>query len=297
MPISGILATVLSALLMGTMGVFSKFTGLSAETMTCGRLFFGAGFMLFFLVGIGRTGCLRQWPSWPVLVNGAMLSGFIIFYVQAMTLTTMANAIMLVYLAPVSASVVAHFFLGERLDRVRVILIGGALLGFAMMMEFQLELSTGSGHLLGIGYGLLSMAAYTSFILLNRLVRPEIHLYSRTFYQLLVGGLVVLPLVALDPPSISGVNWLWLLATGLLPGFLAILCAVIGLHHLPAATFGTLAYVEPVAVVVFGWVLFQERLSPLQLGGCGLILLCGIVQVCYRPSRPSRPREAVPAGT
>lgn len=44
-----------------------------------------------------------------MIFNGALLAGFIIFYVQAMNLTSMANAIMLVYLAPVAASIFAHF--------------------------------------------------------------------------------------------------------------------------------------------------------------------------------------------
>ena len=46
MSMGGIAAAILSALLMGTIGVFSKITGLPAETVTFFRLFFGAGFML-----------------------------------------------------------------------------------------------------------------------------------------------------------------------------------------------------------------------------------------------------------
>lgn len=43
----------------------------------------------------------------------------------------MANAVMVLYLAPVTASVAAHFFLGERLTSASVGLVGFALLGFA----------------------------------------------------------------------------------------------------------------------------------------------------------------------
>ncbi len=280
----GILAAVLSALFMGTMGIFSKLTGLSPETVTFCRLFFGAGFMWLFLVCIGRVQCLRQWPSWPVLINGVMLAGFIIFYVQAMNLTTMANAIMLVYLAPVVASLFAHAFLGERLSWSGLLLICSALFGFAMMMEFTIDIQGGRDHLLGIGCGLVSMFAYAAFILLNRIVRTDIHVYTRTFYQLLAGSAVMLPLLVWDPPTISPVNWLWMLGTGFLPGFLAIFCAVMALSRLPAATFGTLAYVEPVAVVIFGWVLFNETLAPLQMGGCAVIIFSGIIQA-YLSSR------------
>ena len=292
MDLTGILAAILSALGMGTVGVFAKITGLGAEVITFFRLALGAGFMLLYLALTGQTGLVRRWPSWPVLVNGCMLAGFIIFYVQAMVHTTMANAIMLVYLAPLAASLHAHFFLGERLTRQSAGLIGLALFGFAMMMEFRLDFSSGSSHVKGIGLGLLSMGCYTAFILINRVIDARIHVHTRTFYQLLTGGLIMLPLCLISRPELPPWTWPWLAGTGLIPGFLAILCAVIALQRLPAATFGTLAYFEPIAVIIFGWTLFHEPLSPLQLGGCVLIMASGVLKVLT--AERAKPRSVQP---
>jgi len=285
MNLKGIVAALLSALLMGTIGVFSKITGLPAETVTFFRLFFGAGFMLLFLVACRQTDCLRRWPTWPVLINGGMLSGFIIFYVQAMNLTTMANAIMLVYLAPLTASIFAHFFLGERLNRASVLLIATALFGFAMMMEFRIDFSSGSSHFAGICLAALASCCYAAFILINRTIKEHVHVYSRTFYQLLTGAIIMLPFLVAEPPAISTINWLWLIGTGLFPGFLAILFAVVALSTLPAATFGTLAYFEPIAVIAFGWLIFNETLAPLQIAGCLLILGSGVIKT-WLSARP-----------
>ncbi len=291
--LSGIIAALLSALLMGTIGVFAKITGLPAETVTFFRLMFGACFMLLFLLVTRQTSCLKRWPTWPVLVNGGMLAGFIIFYVQAMNLTTMANAIMLVYLAPLTASIFAHFFLGERLNRASILLIGTALFGFAMMMEFKIDFSSGSNHFAGICLALVAMLCYAGFILINRVIKGHIHVFTRTFYQLLTGTIIMMPFVIANRPVISTENWFWLLGTGLFPGFLAILFAVIALSTLPAATFGTLAYFEPIAVILFGWLIFSETLSPLQIAGCALILGSGIVKAWLstgiRPDRFSAP--------
>ncbi len=278
MELTGIITAILSALFMGTIGIFAKITGLGAEVITFFRLFLGAGFMMVFLLISGQAGRIIRWPSWPVLINGAMLAGFIIFYVQAMEYTTMANAIMLVYLAPLTASIYAHYFLGERLTRLSVALIGLALFGFAMMMEFRIDLTGSSRHLQGLGLGILSMCCYAAFILINRMIDQRIHVYTRTFYQLLTGALVMLPFFLLQQPQMPPKTWPWLAGTGLIPGFLAILCAVIALSRLPAATFGTLAYFEPIAVIIFGWVLFGESLSILQLGGCLLIIASGVLK-------------------
>ena len=47
--------------------------------------------------------------------------------------------------------------------------------------------------------------------------------------------------------------------------------------------FSTIAYSEPVAVVIFGWTIFQETLSLTQMSGCALIILSGIIKIlCER---------------
>lgn len=278
MNIGGIVTAILAGLFMGTMGVFSRKIGLSAEVITFFRLLLGAGFLTILLIFTGRTRYLWCRPSWPVLVNGLMLAGFIIFYVQAMYLTTMANAIMIVYLAPLAASIYAHFFLGEKLNLISGVLICAALFGFAMMMEFKIDFSSGSNHTLGIGFAALSLCCYAIFILINRTISAAVHVYTRTFYQLLVGALCMIPLFINDFPEITGTTWLWLAGAGFFPGFLGILFAVIALDRLPAATFGTLAYFEPICVVILGWMVFGETLNSLQMTGCLLIIISGIVK-------------------
>jgi len=282
---SSFVFAILSAVLMGTIGVISKITGLGPELVTFYRLFFGAICMLTYLVLTRQTALLYSWPSLPVLITGGFLSGFIIFYVAAMNYTTMANAIMLVYLAPVAASVIAHFFLKERLTRTSLLLIAMALFGFAMMMEFKLDLATNSRQAIGIGLGFIALSAYAGFILMNRVIPSRVHVFSRTFYQLLTGALCMLPLVILNGHAIEWTNWAWLVVAGVFPGFLAILFAVIALSKLPAAIFGTLAYFEPIAVVVFGWWIFNESLTILQFFGCVVIIFSGIAQAILSSRR------------
>lgn len=276
MDFTSILFAFLSAVLMGTIGVFSKITGLSAEVITFCRLILGALFMFIFLLAIRKTRLILTWSSWPVVVSGCFLAGFIIFYVRAMNFTSMANAIMLVYLAPLVASAAAHFLLDEFLTITSVGLILLALFGFAMMMEFRVELSWQSSEFIGICLGVLALFCYAGFILVNRMISMQIHVYTRTFYQLLVGALVMIPFMLPSVDKIRSEHIIWLVGTGFFPGFLAILFAVMALSRLSAATFGTIAYTEPVAVIIFGWTIFGESLNGLQMAGCLLILLSGV---------------------
>lgn len=269
----GILLAISSAVLMATIGVFSKLTGMGAEAITFFRLFLGAFFMFIFLFAKGNISVLYQRPSLYVCFNGLFLAGFIIFYVQAMQYTSMANAIMLIYLAPLLAAVFAHFFMQERLTVSSVLLILLAILGFAMMLEFKIALHEEPQRIVGIALGLLASICYCGFILINRKIIQNV--YTATFYQLLIGSLAVLPLLLLNVHAITGKQAVLLLGVGFFPGFLGIFFAVAALRRLPAATFGTLAYFEPLAVVLFGWFIFSERLNFLQICGCFLILLSG----------------------
>ncbi len=276
---SSLLLAVVAAVGMATIGVISRITGLNAESITFYRLGLGALFLLGYLLLTKRHAGLTTLPGRQVVISGSLLAAFILFYVQAMNYTQMANAILMVYLAPIVAAIAAHALFNERLAAAQVSLIGLALFGFAMMQEFRLNLDD-QKDVIGMGFGLAAMLAYSGFILTNR--RLPRHLDDRTcaFWQLAVGALVILPFALWQPAGLTASAWQvpWLLAAGLVPGFLALLCAVMAINRLPTALYGTLAYCEPVAVVIFGWSLFGEALSPLQLSGCGLVIACGIAQ-------------------
>ncbi|WDE08282.1 EamA family transporter [Thalassomonas viridans] len=262
---------------MGTVGTLARFAALPAEHITFYRLFLGSLCLLIYMLASSKRSQILHRPGKRTLINGAMLAGFMFFYIQAMNYTSMANAVMLVYLAPLLSAVFAHFIFKERLAVANVLAIVIALLGFAMMMQFSLAASGAENEILGLFYGVLSLLTYSGFMLINR--KPDDSTpYQSTLVQLLVGALCLLPLILASTPDISAAQGLWLLAIGIIPGFIAILCAVKALRHLPAVTFGTLAYVEPVAVVCFAWTFFAESLTLLQLGGCSLIILAGISQ-------------------
>ena len=278
MKLSGVITAIVAALCMGTMGVFSRKAGFTAEVITFFRLFIGSCFLLVFLLARGELRYVRTWPGWPVLINGLLLTGFIIFYVQAMNYTTMANAIMVLYLAPLLASGFAHFFLQERLNLTSLFLICGSLFGFAMMLEFKLGFGKESNDILGMTYALLGLLCYAGFILINRIIDEKIHVFTRTYYQLLIGGLCLTPFLFGHLPTLSLQNMIWATGAGFIPGFFGILCAVIALEKLPTATFGTLAYFEPIFVILLGWIIFNEQLGGLKLTGCAIILFCGAIK-------------------
>jgi drug/metabolite transporter (DMT)-like permease len=100
----------------------------------------------------------------------------------------------------------------------------------------------------------------------------------------------MVPFFLTDLPPVKGSDIIWIIGAGFIPGFLGILFAVMALEKLPAATFGTLAYFEPIFVVILGWAVFDETLNALQLAGCLLIIGSGVVKG-YCTIQPQRQKQ------
>ena len=154
-----------------------------------------------------------------------------------------------------------------------------------MLQQFKFDLVLDTSQLPGLVFGLLSLLAYSSFLLLNRRSLPAHPQLQRTFYQLLIGACCVLPfLTNITMPTAD--KLIWIALAGLFPGFIAIYCAIVALQHLPTRVYATLAYLEPVTVILAGWWLFHESLSPLQLAGVLLIILTGLtLAIRHKPAK------------
>lgn len=265
----------LAAAMMGTIGVIARYSEIDPASLTFYRLGVGALILALYLAFTGQLRLLAGTPPILVLLNGMLLASFILCFLSAIQTISLTLAILLVYLAPALSAIIAHFVFAERLTSRTFLLIVLAFFGFAMLQEFQIDSRIEQQQ--GLWYAMASLLTYTAFILLNKKVPETVPLYHKSFYQLLVGSLCVLPLMINQPWPESN-QWPWLIVAGLFPGFLALIFALQAIQHLPTRVFGTLAYLEPVVVIIAAWLLFAEPMSLLQWLGTLLILTSGVAQ-------------------
>ncbi len=274
---TGTFAAILAALLMATLGIFAKKTALDPRLLTFCRFAIGGGLLGLTLLLSGRGAALCHRPELQAVTGGIFLATFAAAYFIALQHTSLANAVTLLYLGPPIASIFAHVLFRERLDKINVVLIILAVLGFAMLLEFRFDLADQGGF--GICCGLVSGLGYAAFIVNNR-VQSKMTAEVRTFTQLAVAALCLSPFAAATGRSLIDADpqlWLWLIALGLLPGFLGLYAVVFALERIPTAVFATLSYLEPIFVVLFGWLLFGETLGALQATGIALVLISGLI--------------------
>jgi probable blue pigment (indigoidine) exporter len=133
------------------------------------------------------------------------------------------------------------------------------------------------------------------YILVKRWSR-EVDVLATTCWQLLAGGLLLLPFAALaegappalDLPAVLGFAYVTVVATAL-----ALAAWFAGLRHLPAGTVGLVGLLNPVTGVLLGTTLAADSLTARQLCGLGLtlagVLLGQTPAGAVRSPRPGRP--------
>ena len=127
----------------------------------------------------------------------------------------------------------------------------------------------------GVAAGLGAAVATAVGIVLTRRWGRPVDLLTFTGWQLVAGGLLLLPFVLAvegvpaDVPPGAWLGLLWLAVPG---GAVAYVLWFDGIAHLRAVAVSSLALLAPVTAAVLGWAVLGQRLGPAQLAGAGLVL-------------------------
>ncbi|NQX35435.1 DMT family transporter [Herbiconiux sp. VKM Ac-2851] len=176
-----------------------------------------------------------------------------------------------------------------------VLMLGGGLSGAG---------GAGAGGELGLGVAasLGAMAMSSVGFVLTKKWGGGIRVLSLTSWQLVAGGLAVLPVALLregpppplDGPAFAGFGYVSLVATAL-----AFAAWFTGLRHLPAGSVGLIGLLNPVTGVLLGTLLAGEAFGPAQAVGTALVLggvLIGQRPLLLRRARVKGMRRDVPSG-
>ena len=157
---------------------------------------------------------------------------------------------------------------------IRSLAIVGALAG---MFGVALLVLTPQATLdpLGIAAGLLSALSMALGVVLSRRWQPPTSTLTFTAWQLVAGGVLLIPLVLLlepVPPSLTLPNLAGIAYLSLIGAAFTYLLWFRGIARLEPATVSSLGFLSPVSAVLLGWGLLQQSLSPLQLLGMLVVL-------------------------
>lgn len=231
---------------------------------------------------------------WKSLVLGSlnMSAFFALVYLAAQLLPTSVAAVIM-STGPVAMMTIAWAVLSERPGVLPAV---GAALGVAGVCAMVL---TGDEalDLRGVLASVAAMTISSAGYVLAKKWTNEVPVLASTSWQLIAGGLILLPVAAAvegTPPHLDAAAALAFGFVSVVATALAFVAWFTGLRHLTAGTVGLIGLLNPVTGVLLGTLLAAELLTSWQLLGLVLVLTGIALGQWPGPRRP--PPTATEAG-
>lgn len=289
--------TPLFAFLVGVLGI-ALFSGMDA-VMKGLVLAIGTIATMFWrnLVGIFMSGALylpgrKRWPSRSImrihLARGLLSTamGFLFFW--GLGRVPLAQAVAFAFISPLIALYLASLLLHEKIGPKTIAASLVAFGGVMVIFIGQAQADLGRDALVGSMAILASATLYAVNIIIMRRQAMVAGPLEITFFQSVIVTstlVLVLPFVGIAVPD--AVHWPALVGAAML-AITSMLLLSWAYARAEASYLAATEYTAFLWAVLFGWVFFDEIVSPFTLAGAALI-----VAGCFLAART--PRDASPA--
>ncbi|PWK15900.1 DMT family transporter [Tumebacillus permanentifrigoris] len=254
----GYVYVIAAMLIWGSVGIFGRWAHQDATVIVFFRVL--SAFAVLTLYQLVRGNIRQAWTQtqgqrkW-VMIGGVVLALNWIFFFTAIQLTSVANAVLSYYLAPVIVTLLAPLLLQERLERRTLFAVGIAFLGTVVMNP----LSEVSSHdLLGIGAGITAAVFYALVTIAGKKV-SGVEATALTQWQTGVAVVVLTPYVlwqGLPVPSIGSLAVMC--SIGVIHTALALTLYFLGLRQVKVQHVGVLGYIDPLSAILFAFLFLGE---------------------------------------
>ncbi|MEH7273815.1 DMT family transporter, partial [Neobacillus vireti] len=197
-----------------------------------------------------------------------------IFLYQSYDHTTIANATLGYYFAPVFVMILSPFVLREQLSIKKMVCIGVAIIGMLMILGEGVSAS-GSEDLLGLTFGLIAAAFYAALLLLNKFIK-DMGKLELTIIQLGTTTLLLMPYVFVTSGfgifEVSSSPIPFILILGIINTGIGFWLFFSGMEGLRGQSIAMLSYVDPFVAILISAIILQEQMTIVQMLG-GVLLL------------------------
>jgi drug/metabolite transporter (DMT)-like permease len=222
---------------------------------------------LFVLARDGRNalGLFRR-MGLPGLMVGAGFACASMCFVVALSLTTVAETLMIMSSAPLMAALLGRLALGEAVSPLTWATIAVVMAGIVVMVSD----TQGGGSLLGDGFALLSTFGYSvSVVTIRR--HPQVRMTPAVCVGAAIAALVALPLATPWAVSLHDAPLVALFGAGQLGLGMALF--VTGARAVPAAHSALTGMLEPILGPLWVWLALgvEEPTDNVMIGGAIVI--------------------------
>ncbi len=266
---------ILSMIIFGTIGLVVRYIDLSSSERALLSSFIGCLFLLFLFFIMKKKISCKQVKSNALflLLSSIALGGNWIFLYQSYDHTTIANATLGYYFAPVFVMLLSPFILKEQLSIQKIVCIIVAILGLLMIVDEGLSGST--NDILGLSFGLIAAAFYAALLLLNKFIK-DMEKLELTIIQLGTTALLLMPYVFLtsgfDIFKVPSSSIPFILILGIINTGIGFWLFFSGMEKLKGQSIAMLSYVDPFVAILISAIILQEQMTVVQMLGGALLL-------------------------
>jgi drug/metabolite transporter, DME family len=270
---------LLAALLFGTTGTAQALGPDGTTPLGVGavRLALGGGALLLLLGSRVRT-AVALWRTPLGLAAAAMTATYqLAFFAGVERAGVALGTLVTIGSGPVFAGVLAAVLLRERPGRAWAVATGLCVAGLALL---SLGGAPAGGDALGIALALVSGLAYAAYTVAAKRLLATTGPTEVMASAFGLGGLLLLPLLLLEPVGwlATGDGLLLALWLGLATTPAAYALFGRGLAVLPAGPVTTLVLAEPLVATALGTTVLDERLTAAGAAGAALVLAGLVLQ-------------------
>jgi drug/metabolite transporter (DMT)-like permease len=263
----GALLVAAAAVCWSSGALIARLVTTTPWTTNLWRSLFASLFLGLTLSVVRRRTIVAQWRDGglPVLAVAACMSLASTCFIFSLSLTSVANTLILMATGPYVAGVLGWLVLGERVAPRTWVTMSVALAGAVVMVSTSVARGALVGDLLAI---VMAMSFATATVLVRR--HPDVPMMPAAALATTLTFLLALPLAR--PWSATPSDLVLLAVFGIAQFGAGFFLFMAGARLLPAAETSLIGMLETVLGPIWVWLVLAERPSAAALVGGGLIL-------------------------
>lgn len=269
-----VLMLILATMFNATSGIWIRMSGLGPVCTAMWR----ALLAIPLLAVVGAKG-VKGAPKKDILIMlaaGAFLGGELIFFNQALVMTSIANSNLFANMTAVVIVPVSYFLFKEKIPKYFFVGAGIAIIGVVILVNGKANPQP--SNYLGDIFAMIVAVLYGIYILIIYKLRDKYPSNSIMFVASISMFAVLLTAsVALGEAEVPNTPNEWLVVL-LYTVFLQLIGMNLASHcngYLRVNLSAIIALMQPVFGGIYSWILFNEKLTPMEITGI-LIVIAGV---------------------
>jgi len=201
-------------------------------------------------------------------------------FLQSIKLTSPSNVALAYALSPIFVMLIAHFFLKEKISRLKVL---GMLLAFSGVAIIMINSGLGfsAGSILGDFLALAASLSWAVYTVLGKKYSNKYGPIVTTAFSMIFGFILYIPIfftqnIPINLSSIDTVSWFRILYLSVFASAIAYGIWYYALSRKEAAKVAIFNNLGPIITAVFAAVFLNIAITPLYIAG-GVMIIGGVI--------------------